>query len=84
MQVAFCRPVWMGLRLQKLWRARSRRSQAEFKALAQIDAWLGLVKLNDVYGLIGSNMIKNHTLSLFYVKDNRLNKGQSVTHGTWR
>ena len=40
---------------------------------------------NDSYVIgFGTKMIKNHTLNLFSVKDNRLNTGQIVTHGTWR
>lgn len=40
---------------------------------------------NDSYVIgFGTKAIKNHTLNLFSVKDNRLNTGQIVTHGTWR
>ena len=56
---------------------------------------LGRTNLKDYYNLtfdpndsyvigLGTKLIKNHTLNVFTVKDNRLNTGQTVTHGNWR
>lgn len=58
-------------------------------------AGLGRTNLKDYYNLtfdpndsyvigFGSKLIKNHTVNVFAVKDNRLNTGQTVTHGVWR
>lgn len=56
---------------------------------------LGRTNLKDYYNLtfdpndsyvigLGTKLIKNHNLNVFTVKDNRLNTGQTVTHGNWR
>jgi hypothetical protein len=56
---------------------------------------LGRTNLKDYYNLtfdpndsyvigLGTKLIKNHTLNVFTVKDNRLNTGQTVTHANWR
>lgn len=56
---------------------------------------LGRTNLKDYYNLtfdpndsyvigLGTKLIKNHSLNVFTVKDNRLNTGQTVTHGNWR
>ena len=58
-------------------------------------AGLGRTNLKDYYNLtfdpndayligIGSKAIENHAFNLFAVKDNRLQTGQKVVHGTWR
>jgi hypothetical protein len=56
---------------------------------------LGRTNLKDYYNLtfdpndsyvigFGTKLIKNHTVNVFTVKDNRLNTGQAITHGAWR
>lgn len=56
---------------------------------------LGRTNLKDYYNLtfdpndsyvigLGTKLIKNHSLNVFTVKDNRLNTGQTMTHGNWR